>query len=302
MVDSRELAERTEQLREAEESFRQLFQAVPAPLLLVGAEDTVVRSCNERATVLLDAPAEEIVGKVALELFEDELDGRRLWERLAVESCVEGFAVRVKTPGGRSFWTLVTARTLVVGREQTILASFTDLTDQKRTEETLRELARKDALTAVLNRRAFIEIADDEVTRVRRYGRSLCIAMVDLDHFASINDRFGHRTGDEALTLVAKTLTEQLRRPDRIGRYSGEKFAILLPETHLEDAREVAERSRLAVEALHLYDNGELVPLTMSAGVVEWQPGEPLGETLKRADAAVSDAKASGRNVVVCKA
>ena len=175
------------------------------------------------------------------------------------------------------------------------------LEEQKKIEQRLRELATTDALTGMLNRRRLFEVAEEELSRSARYKRPVCIAMCDLDHFKEINDRHGHCVGDDALALIGKTLRAILRRQDHAGRYGGEEIAIVLPETKLEIARVVLERTRAAIEGLSLEAGNERVPVTASVGVVEWSPGETLSDTLRRADDALYAAKTAGRNCVVAR-
>ena len=175
------------------------------------------------------------------------------------------------------------------------------LEEQKKIEQRLRELATTDALTGMLNRRRLFEVAEEELSRSARYKRPVCIAMCDLDHFKEINDRHGHCVGDEALALIGTTLRAILRRQDHAGRYGGEEIAIVLPETKLEVARVVLERTRAAIEGLSLEAGNERVPVTASVGVVEWSPGETLSDTLRRADGALYAAKTGGRNCVVAR-
>jgi diguanylate cyclase (GGDEF)-like protein len=167
-----------------------------------------------------------------------------------------------------------------------------------RTRE-LQVLASTDELTGILNRRRILEVAAEECQRVARYPETLCFAMFDIDHFKLINDRFGHSVGDRALRLVAAAARSQLRLQDRMGRYGGEEFLIVFPETSLEGAERVTERVRAAIEALGLDEGSHRATLTVSAGVAEVARGESLDDVLRRVDAAMYLAKASGRNQVV---
>jgi len=163
----------------------------------------------------------------------------------------------------------------------------------------LRLLASTDELTATLNRRRILEVAGEECQRKARYQEPLCIAMFDIDHFKSINDQFGHAVGDHALRLVAAAARTELRKQDQIGRYGGEEFLIIFPETPLTGAMRVTERVRAAVEAMAIHEGGHRITLTVSAGVSEVTEGETLDFVLRRVDAAMYRAKAAGRNQVV---
>jgi len=167
-----------------------------------------------------------------------------------------------------------------------------------RTRE-LQVLASTDELTGILNRRRILEVAAEECQRVARYPETLCFAMFDIDHFKMINDRFGHSVGDQALRLVSAAARSQLRLQDRMGRYGGEEFLIVFPETSLDGAARVTERVRAAIEALGLDEGSLSATLTISAGVAEVARGETLDDVLRRVDAAMYLAKAAGRNQVV---
>lgn len=158
--------------------------------------------------------------------------------------------------------------------------------------------ARTDQLTGVSNRRAF----DEEIYRLfalrDRRPSDLCLMMADIDHFKLFNDYHGHQVGDEMLQRVAATFERATRSCDIVCRYGGEEFAILLPRTKLPDALRVAERGRVAVEALQC-DIGEIeLHVTVSIGVVELRAEESIAEFVKRGDAALYAAKLAGRNCV----
>ena len=160
-----------------------------------------------------------------------------------------------------------------------------------------RELADVDALTRLPNRRRFEGDMEAEWDRCRRYGRPMCLVMLDLDHFKTLNDEHGHLFGDEVLRGVAESLSAALRTSDTAYRYGGEEFAVLLRETGLEDGQEVADRLRRAIGDVAVPRHGVLV--TASAGV-----GERLStmahhtELVARADAALYRAKNGGRDQV----
>jgi diguanylate cyclase (GGDEF)-like protein len=169
---------------------------------------------------------------------------------------------------------------------------------EARTQE-LQVLATTDELTGILNRRRILAVAAEECQRLARYPEALCFAMFDVDHFKLINDLFGHSLGDQALRQVAVTARSQLRLQDRMGRYGGEEFLIVFPETSLEGAARVTERVRAAIETLVIYEGSLRATLTISAGVAEVAQGETLDDVLRRVDSAMYLAKSAGRNQIV---
>ncbi|WP_448192795.1 sensor domain-containing diguanylate cyclase [Azospirillum sp. sgz301742] len=170
---------------------------------------------------------------------------------------------------------------------------------EERLNEELQHLATVDPLTGMWNRRHFLELANRELERARRYDRPLCVLMLDVDHFKWINDAHGHATGDTALVELAATCRVTLRGSDLLGRLGGEEFAVLLPETDTQCACEVAERLRCAIAAIDLPSPTGPIRLTASIGVAAMHPADASVEKpLSRADEALYRAKAEGRNRV----
>lgn len=159
----------------------------------------------------------------------------------------------------------------------------------------LEVLAERDPLTGVYNRRRLFERLEEEVERSRRGYSPLSVCMLDVDHFKQVNDRHGHQAGDEVLRQVASTIATSLRSIDSLGRYGGEEFVLVLPQTPRDGAREKAERVRGAVDLSCAC--GEA--LTVSIGVAGYRPGDSVDTLLARADAALYAAKERGRNRVV---
>ncbi len=163
----------------------------------------------------------------------------------------------------------------------------------------LERLATVDPLTAVWNRRHFLELAAVELSRARRHERRLSVFLLDLDHFKAVNDGHGHAAGDEVLRTAVARARSALRTSDQIARFGGEEFVVLLPETDIEGARIVAERVRAAIADGPVDADGHGLSVTASLGVAEWNAGEPsIEHTLRRADAALYEAKQSGRDRV----
>jgi diguanylate cyclase (GGDEF)-like protein len=160
-------------------------------------------------------------------------------------------------------------------------------------------LAITDELTSVHNRRHLFTLAEREVATARRYGRPVSAIMFDIDNFKRINDSHGHAVGDEVLRSVAARCSEVIRDVDVLGRYGGEEFAVLLPETPLQGAVETAERLRAAIGDRGISTSVGDVAVTISAGAAELSPETvDVHALLDRADAAMLFAKRLGRNRV----
>jgi two-component system cell cycle response regulator len=181
-----------------------------------------------------------------------------------------------------------------------------DELDQKNREleeanKRLRKLSITDGLTELYNHRHVHQLLRDEFERSDRTEESVAVAMIDLDRFKAVNDTYGHPTGDVILYETARILRETAREIDMVGRYGGEEFIVILPNTGEEEAGRFAERVRAAVEA-HVYkDDANVIRMTMSSGVAAF-PAAGVGSPealLKKADEALYLAKESGRNRVV---
>ena len=159
-------------------------------------------------------------------------------------------------------------------------------------------LATHDALTGLWNRRQIDLDLEAAIEHARRHGSTLCVALVDVDHFKAVNDRYGHAMGDEVLIRVAGCLADSLRAGDRVGRFGGEEFLLVLPATTMAEVSSLAERLRERLETLQTLPAGER-PVTASFGLAAWRGAESAADLVRRADQALYRAKHAGRNRVV---
>jgi len=168
--------------------------------------------------------------------------------------------------------------------------------------EELFRLAKIDGLTNIYNRRHFMESIEQEVDRARRYNRPLSLLMIDIDHFKSVNDTFGHRAGDSVLSAVAKLFLSRSRKVDYVSRYGGEEFAILLPEVNAMGAFQFATKLNKAVASKAQVFEGKEIPITISIGVADLLQGnQSADELITTADRRLYIAKEKGRNCVVSR-
>jgi diguanylate cyclase (GGDEF)-like protein len=177
----------------------------------------------------------------------------------------------------------------------TLRDSNTELQDAL---EKMHGMATRDELTGIHNRRSIWEILEMEKNRADRGGAIFCVALFDLDHFKSVNDRFGHAAGDKVLKGFTDIVRKELRASDYFGRYGGEEFLLLLPQTTLGTAPAFAERIREFVEKGDWTKVSSNLRLTVSAGIAQYRSPEKMEETLQRADSALYRAKKAGRNRV----
>ena len=185
---------------------------------------------------------------------------------------------------------------------ESVLLTALDVTEQRRLELELVRLAATDPLTGVSNRRSFLERAEEEVVRSRRYARPLSFLMLDVDNFKRINDTLGHDAGDQVLRHLAETSLAVLRQSDCMGRLGGEEFGYLLPETDGPTALEVAQRLRHQLSLCPAVACGQSVSYTVSIGAATLgRDKDGLENLMKRADEALYQAKGSGKDRVVYK-
>jgi diguanylate cyclase (GGDEF)-like protein/PAS domain S-box-containing protein len=191
---------------------------------------------------------------------------------------------------------LMDNRNQIVGR----LIVWRDITELKRTQAKLERLATIDGLTEVLNRRSFMEKAHNELIRSLRFEKNLSLALMDIDHFKKINDTYGHPAGDRALMEFSRLCMVNIREVNVFARFGGEEFALLMPETDIDQAYQVCERMRLNVARSSMKLDGQTVSITISLGISSMDDKrDTIDKILHRADQALYSAKQSGRNQTV---
>lgn len=205
--------------------------------------------------------------------------------------------VPLQTPDGYNIGALCAIDTkprAFPANEVAILSNFAQLVVN---ELELRQIAMSDGLTSAMTRRAWVEAAEKEFARSRRYGTEASIILFDIDHFKRINDDFGHSAGDAVLRAVAQRSIATLRGSDMLGRIGGEEFAVLLPETSAEGANDMAERLRQQFADTPVAVNDTMLSVTASFGISSLSSGiDGVDDWLASADAFLYQAKASGRN------
>jgi diguanylate cyclase (GGDEF)-like protein len=217
---------------------------------------------------------------------------------LAVLAMVTFWLIYATGPSGDSARALASAVMIgVVGGISATAAMNREIGEEERRAltERLHRLATYDGLTGCLNYQSFQATLINEVERTERYRRPLSVVIADLDGFKAVNDRYGHAAGDSALVTIASALLAGVRSADLVGRIGGDEFAILLPETLTTDARQLVERLQMAVVSVATPEQ-----LTLSFGLSTWHgPDDSPSELLRRADAALYEAKQQGRDCLM---
>ena len=173
------------------------------------------------------------------------------------------------------------------------------VTSRVQRARTLRGFAERDSLTGLLNHTRFKERLGIETIRAQRTGAPVAFAMLDIDHFKRVNDTYGHSTGDRVIKSLARLLTQRLRRSDVLGRYGGEEFAIIFPDTNEGAAYQVLDEIRRSFEQIHQFSGGQEFQVTFSGGGAALQPFMQASELSDAADRALYQAKRGGRNQIV---
>jgi diguanylate cyclase (GGDEF)-like protein/PAS domain S-box-containing protein len=319
MRDARAQRARLEELR-----LKSIALDEAASGIVVTGRDGVILWVNRAVTRMTGYESRELVGQRPSLLKSGAHDDdfyRVLWTTIQAGHTWQGAIINRRKDGSlyHEEQTIAPVRD-ADGEVGYFIAVKQDATDRIRAEQALRdahaELARRvveieslqvllreqvirDPLTGLFNRRYFDETLAREVARAQRDGGPLTLAMIDLDHFKQVNDRYGHATGDRLLAELGRLLMIQKRTGDLACRYGGEEFAVVLLDADLEGGSQRAEEWRRAFAEFRVLGDGVPVGTTLSAGLAQLDPHESWDQLLDRADAALYEAKESGRDRVV---
>jgi diguanylate cyclase (GGDEF)-like protein/PAS domain S-box-containing protein len=292
------IAERTRDLRDSEANLRDLIDFSPVAMVLTRIADSTVLLANRRAVAMFEVPLHEIQGRHAPQHWVNLVHRQHYLEHVFRHGRIDDFESEMQTSSGRRFWASLSGQRLRFAGADALLAAIVDVTAQKHAREDLVVQATRDALTGAFNRRYVENVLSKEIERSERHARPLAVAILDADHFKRINDTHGHQTGDEVLRAITERCRNTLRSHDVFGRYGGEEFVIVFPETNLAEAGMVAERLRAAVADQPFKFGGDALDVTVSIGLAAHKPGHDMDKLLQCADAALYNAKQDGRNLV----
>lgn len=294
------LASRTAELEKSELRFRQLTDAAFETIII--HSDGVILDCNDAAVGLYGLQKSALIGLPLSDIIEPHsLNEEDDWTKHATDRPVEGVHKR----GEEKIPVEARSRAIEFKGKAALVTAVRDITSHKEIELYLKKIANSDPLTGVGNRRYFLEEGKKEYTRATRYSQPLSLLMLDIDKFKNINDTYGHDIGDIALKALADICNETLRESDIFARLGGEEFATIMPSTDIDGAYLLAERLRLAIEAMVIPTEKGDIRYTASMGVTQMlgssapEKHEDIEVMLNRSDKGLYVAKESGRNKVV---
>ncbi len=282
-----------EVLKESEAKYRQLFEMQSDAIMLVNCENGEILEVNASAVRLYGYARNELLGKRYLELATDPEKGFSRIDELNEHIPLSYHGKK----DGTLFPVEIFTSSFAWKRHAVLIAAIRDITERKRLQDELRDLSERDPLTSLYNRRKLYQVLAMELKRARRSGSPLSLLLMDLDHFKTINDTFGHDIGDVVLRNVAEVVSATLRSTDIFARYGGEEFVVVCPDTDLDGAVVVAEKLRGAIEGYRFPGVGGKV--TISVGISLMEAGDAEDALIGRADRALYVAKKTGRNRVV---
>ncbi len=306
----REARQAEQALRESESRLRAIMESVQTGIVIIDPDTHKIGDVNAAAANMIGAPKEEIIGSACHRFICPAEKGKCPITDL--HKTVDHTERMLLTATGARCPVIKSVTTVLLDGKEHLLESFIDISERKQMEErlnaslaekeglvqSLNELATHDGLTGLYNHREFYKLLEDELVRAQRFNRPASLLMLDIDHFKRVNDTHGHLAGDAVLKELSELLDREARTIDRVCRYGGEEITVILPESDLEAAANMAERMRAAVEA-QAFDANADAPLriTVSIGVASFPAHADSAQALvAAADAALYAVKQDGRN------
>jgi diguanylate cyclase (GGDEF)-like protein/PAS domain S-box-containing protein len=297
-----------ERIHRSEHFLNTIFHSIRDPFSIFDTEFRIVR-VNEAYANLKSKRTDELIGKhcyAALQGRQTVCEGCVVAKTLhSSDPCAKD--KRIVRENGTELWVEIYTYPILdgEGRVSHVIEYTRDITERRKSEdekgrliEKLERLSRTDGLTGLMNRRALTEHLNYELDRARRYRSDLSIILCDLDNFKQINDRYGHDTGDRALQLISTALEAIIRKTDIAGRYGGDEFMLILPDTGISGAESLADKILADLNVIDLPSHDDRpIRLSMSIGITcMTDPAESLHSLIKRADNAMYASKQAGRS------
>ena len=291
VLDLTERKKMEEKLRQKGEFLRSLLAALPVGIFIIDPASHRIEEANLEALYMIGASLDEVIGRPCWEFFKPAGE----CPIPASDKEISRSERSLVRKDGMEILVLKTVKRLRTSSGEKLLEAFIDISERKYLEEELYRLSITDPLTGAYNRRYFLEMLERELERCRRTGHPLALIMFDLDHFKSINDRFGHTAGDQVLKSLVAAFKERLRKTDCLARWGGEEFIVLLPDTPAEGAAGLAHELRTWLNRMKIQDVGHV---TASFGVTGYRPEDVVDSIIQRVDGMLYRAKGNGRNCV----
>ncbi len=308
MRDITERRRKEDELRRSEAFLNTIFNSIHDPFCIIDAEFKIIRA-NDAYARLKNRAMNDLIDRTCYRVIEgknDVCEGcvvRKTFQ--SSDPCAKEKRVALRT--GESLWLEIYTYPVTdeAGRVTQVIEYTRDVTDRKRADEERRRLidrleylSQVDGLTGLLNRRALTDQLAYEIERARRYETDLSVILCDLDNLKEINDTHGHLAGDLALQVLSATLRSSLRSADIAGRYGGDEFLVIVPQTPRSGAESIAEKIRSSAERTEVsLEGGVRLSISLSIGVASLgPPPEDMDEFVSRVDAALYTSKQEGRN------
>jgi diguanylate cyclase (GGDEF)-like protein len=277
---------------------RNVIDALHVPAVIVRLSDARVMYYNKKAQEKFNIS--DVAAIKMSDLYVNKEDYHAIANAVSRNNAFEDFETSLQSLGGQKIHVTGSANMVWYKGERCKFVSFQDITAEKE----YKNMALTDHMTGIHNRLSFSKESEAEFIRSKRYGHKMSVLMLDVDYFKQVNDEYGHKAGDDALIALAQKVSSSLRSIDVFGRVGGEEFAIILPETSLKAAEEIAERIRADIKTIKVASEktGVEFDFTVSIGITSLNHKDAdVEETIHRADMALYEAKGSGRDKVVIK-
>ena len=282
-------------INNSNENARKLYYSVKGALFIVG-KDGDIKIMNSDAEKMINSKIkDEKTNNIGKDLNWIDLDIIEIIEKVKMGQEFDSIETKIEDGHTNKLDVILSLISGTYNKERAVLVSAFDISDQKKAEAILKNISIKDELTGLYDRRFLETIISLEIEQSERYDFPISAAIFDLDDFKKINDKWGHPVGDIVLKESADVLKKNLRESDYLIRIGGEEFIVIMTHTNLDGAFFVAEKLRKSIERI---DNKIVGPFTGSFGVAELGKGESYDELYKRIDAALYEAKKSGKNCV----